>query len=64
MAWAIEDADPALIDTIRLDSLEGQDGVYTETRVGFEVDGVEMKARVDRVAKVIDWRGFYRNPGN
>lgn len=57
-------ADPALIDTVRLDSLEGQDGVYTETRVGFEVDGVEMKARVDRVAKVMDWRGFYRNPGN
>jgi HK97 family phage prohead protease len=56
-------ADPALIDTVRLDSLEGQDGVYTETRVGFEVDGVEMKARVDRVAKVMDWRGFYRNPG-
>ena len=57
-------ADPAMIDTIRLDSLEGQDGVYTETRVGFDVDGVEMKARVDRVAKVVDWRGFVRNAGN
>lgn len=57
-------ADPALIDTIRLESLEGQDGVYTETRVSFDVDGVEMKARVDRVAKVVDWRSFYRNPGN
>lgn len=57
-------ADPSLIDTIRLDSLEGQEGVYTETRVGFDVDGVEMKARVDRVAKVVDWRGFVRNAGN
>jgi HK97 family phage prohead protease len=57
-------ADPMMIDTIRLDSLEGQDGVYSETRVGFEVDGVEMKARIDRVAKAVDWRGLYRNPGN
>jgi phage major head subunit gpT-like protein len=56
-------ADPALIDTIDLASLEGQEGVYTETRVGFEVDGVETKARVDRVAKALDWRGLYKNPG-
>lgn len=56
-------ADPALVDTIDLASLEGQEGVYTETRVGFEVDGVETKARVDRVAKALDWRGLFKNPG-
>ncbi|MEQ5789075.1 Mu-like prophage major head subunit gpT family protein [Erythrobacter sp. NFXS35] len=62
-AWYLA-ADPMMIDTIRLDSLEGQEGVYSETRIGFDVDGVEMKARVDRVAKAVDWRGLYRNPGN
>lgn len=56
-------ADPAAFDTIELASLEGQEGVFTETRVGFDVDGVEIKARVDRVAKALDWRGFYKNPG-
>ena len=57
-------ADPAAFDTITLDSLEGQDGVFTETRVGFDVDGIEFKGRVDRVAKTLDWRGLYKNPGN
>lgn len=56
-------ADPALFDTIELASLEGQEGVYSESRVGFDVDGVEMKARIDRVAKALDHRGLYKNPG-
>lgn len=56
-------ADPAVIDTVELASLEGQEGVYIENRVGFDVDGVETKARVDRVAKALDWRGLYKNPG-
>ena len=30
---------------------------------GFEVDGLEIKARHDFAAKAIDWRGLYRNPG-
>ncbi len=57
-------ADPAAFDTIELASLEGQEGVFTESRVGFDVDGVETKARVDRVAKALDWRGLYKNSGN
>ena len=57
-------ADPDAYDTVTLDSLEGQEGVFTEQRVGFDVDGVETKARVDRVAKALDWRGLYKNPGN
>lgn len=56
-------ADPAMIDTIEYAYLEGQDGVYTETRQGFEVDGTEIKARHDFTAKAIDWRGIYKNPG-
>lgn len=56
-------ADPARIDTIEYAYLEGQQGVYTETRMGFEVDGIEIKARHDFAAKAIDWRGLLRNAG-
>ncbi len=56
-------ADPAQIDTIEYAFLEGQEGVYLENRVGFDVDGVELKARLDFAAKAIDWRGFWKNPG-
>ena len=56
-------ADPSRIDTIEFAYLEGQQGVYTETRSGFEVDGIEIKARHDFAAKAIDWRGLFRNAG-
>jgi len=56
-------ASPAAIDTIEYAYLEGQDGVYMETRMGFDVDGVEVKARLDFGAKAIDWRGIWKNPG-
>lgn len=56
-------ADPARIDTVEYAYLEGQEGLFTETRVGFEVDGVEIKARADFATKAIDWRGLMRNVG-
>lgn len=56
-------ADPARIDTVEYAYLEGQEGVYVETRQGFEVDGVEVKARLDFAAKAIDGRGLFRNAG-
>ena len=28
-----------------------------------DVDGVEIKCRLDFGAKAIDWRGLYKNPG-
>lgn len=55
-------ADPNQIDTVELAYLEGNRGVYTETRNGFNIDGVEVKVRLDAGAKVIDWRAFYQNP--
>jgi hypothetical protein len=61
-AWYLF-ASPDQIDTIEYAYLEGQDGVYIETRQGFEVDGVEIKARLDFGAKAIDWRGMQRNAG-
>ncbi|MBK8211472.1 MAG: Mu-like prophage major head subunit gpT family protein [Rhodospirillales bacterium] len=56
-------ASPSSIDTIEYAYLEGQDGVYIETRMGFDVDGVEVKARLDFGAKAIDWRGLHKNVG-
>lgn len=56
-------ADPNRIDTVEFAYLDGQDGVYTETRAGFEVDGIEFKARHDFAAAAIDWRGLAKNPG-
>lgn len=56
-------ADPAAVDTIEVAYLEGQRGLYIESREGFEVDGLEIKARLDFGAKVIDHRGMFKNPG-
>ena len=56
-------ASPALIDTVEYSYLEGENGLFTERREGFEVDGLEIKARLVFAAKAIDWRGLYKNVG-
>jgi hypothetical protein len=56
-------ADPGAIDTLEYGYLEGEDGPFLESRVGFDVDGLELKARHDFAAKVIDHRGFYKSSG-
>lgn len=56
-------ADPNQIDTIEYAYLDGDDGVFLDERVGFDVDGIEYKARLDFAVKAIDWRGLYQNPG-
>ena len=50
------------VDIIELAYLEGAQGVYTETRTGFDIDGIEVKVRLDVGAKVIDHRGLVKNP--
>ena len=44
-------ASPNRIDTIEYAYLEGQQGAYIQTRNGFDVDGVEIKCRLDFGAK-------------
>lgn len=56
-------AAPGSIDTFEYAYLEGEQGVFTETREGFEVDGMEIKARLVFGAAWIDYRGAYKNPG-
>jgi len=61
-AWYIA-ADFNQVDTIEYCYLGGNSGVYIETREGFNVDGIEIKARHDFAAKAIDYRGLFKNPG-
>ena len=61
-AWYLATT-PGLVDTIEFCFLEGQDGIYIETRQGFDVDGFEIKARLDFAAAAIDFRGLQRNNG-
>jgi phage major head subunit gpT-like protein len=56
-------AAPGGVDTFEYAYLEGEQGVFTETREGFEVDGMEIKARLVFGAGWIDYRGAYKNPG-
>ncbi len=55
-------AAPGLVDTIEYAYLEGEEGIFTEQRNGFEVDGVQIKVRHVFAAKAIDWRGLYKTP--
>jgi len=54
-------ANPGLIDTIEYGYLDGEEGPQTFTRNGFEVDGLEIKTRLDFAAKAIDWRGLAKS---
>jgi len=56
-------ADPNMIDTVEYAFLDGEQELFTDQREGFNIDGVEVKARMVFAAKAIDWRGLYRNNG-
>ncbi len=54
---------PDSTDTVELAYLQDEQGLQVETRVGFDVDGMEIKGRLDVAAKVMDWRWIVRNVG-
>jgi phage head maturation protease len=56
-------AAPSEIDGLEYAYLAGAPGPQTETRAGFEVDGVEVKVRLDFGGGFVDWRGWYSNAG-
>ncbi|MCK0197749.1 HK97 family phage prohead protease [Ancylobacter sp. 6x-1] len=56
-------AAPGSIDTVEVAYIDGRREVNLETRVGFDIDGMEFRARLDVGAKVIDHRAFVKNPG-
>jgi hypothetical protein len=61
-AWYLA-ASPSQVDIIELGYLEGEQGPAVESRIGFDIDGLEIKCRLDVGAKVLDWRGLHKDPG-
>lgn len=56
-------AAPQAVDTIEYAYLEGNEGVFTESKVGFEMDGLMVKCRHVFGAKAIDSIGLHKNAG-
>ncbi len=61
-AWYLV-ADPAEIDGLEYAYLEGAAGPQITHEVGFDVDGVRFRVRLDFGAGFVDWRGWHRNAG-
>lgn len=61
-AWYLA-ASPMLADTIEVTYLDGNDAPVLERRAGWDVDGVEMKVRIDAGVTPLDFRGLYKDPG-
>ena len=61
-AWYLA-ASPDQIDLVLYGFLEGQAGPFVESRVGWDIYGLEIKCRHDFVAHVVDFRGLYKNAG-
>lgn len=61
-AWYLF-ADPEVFDCFEYAYLEGEEGPYVEARSGFEVDGLEVKCRLDLGCGATEYRGTYKNAG-
>jgi phage head maturation protease len=60
--WYVS-GDPNQIEGLEYCYLQGEEGPQIDTRAGFDVDGLEIKCRLDFGAAFMDWRGWYMNPG-
>lgn len=56
-------ADPAVIEGLEYAHLEGEPGPQTFSEVGFDVDGIRFKIRLDFGGAFVEPRGWYRNAG-
>jgi len=61
-AWYLASSN-SQIDTVEYCYLDGAEGPVIESEVGFEVDGVTWKCRLDFAAKAVDHRGLYKGVG-
>ena len=61
-AWYLF-ADPSQIDILAWAVLAGQQGPRTETKIGFEIEGMQIKGAHDVAMKILDHRGAYKNAG-
>lgn len=62
-AWYIA-GDPAVIDGVEYAYLDGNRGPRIETENGFDYDGTRMKVALDFGCGWLDYRGWFKNPGN
>ncbi len=62
LCWYVV-ADPAQFDGLEYAYLEGAPGPQIETRIGFEVDGMQIRVRLDFGCGFVVWRGWYMNAG-
>ena len=53
-------ADPARMPGAVRVYLEGQEEPYTESQVGFEIDGIRFKIRLDFGLGQVEWRSWTR----
>lgn len=53
--WYVS-ADPAGLDAIGILQLRGEEGPQLSERIGFDVDGIDYKARFDVAAKMLDYK--------
>ena len=60
--WYVAAA-PDMAPVLEYAHLAGAEGPQVETRLGWEVDGLEIKVRLDFGAGCVDWRGMYCNDG-
>ncbi len=51
------------VDTIIYATLDGQQGPRSDTRQGFDIDGVEVKCAHDFGVAAADYRGLFKNNG-
>lgn len=56
-------ADPSDAPTIEVAFLNGEQAPFLDNQLGFDVDGMQWKVRLDYGVAGIDYRGAYRNPG-
>jgi phage head maturation protease len=61
-AWYLA-SENSQVDTVEYCYLDGAEGPVIETDVGFDVDGISYKCRLDFAAKAIDHRGLYKSNG-
>jgi len=61
-AWYLA-ANIGQVDMIEIAYLDGVRGPTIETRNGFDIDGLEIKARMDVGARALDFRGLDKSEG-
>jgi hypothetical protein len=56
--------EPGQVDTIEACFLDGEEGPRVEQRIGFDVDGLEIKVAMDFAAAPVEHRGMLRANGS